>query len=402
MRMDLLGTFEKNLFCEFPTINGRRNGRGLVKVACSPERKRENLQELFSWLASGVDVLLVSREQFSGIDEISHEPRKSRKWGNILLLTSGTSGNARIVVHNLEELLKSAHSTLNFYGVDERDRWPLSLPIHHIGGLQIALRCLLASIPLMPLDERFYRKGNSLQGVTLLSLVPVQWAGLVADPKNWDDLKKMKAILIGGSSLDGELWREARERGFPLSPTYGMTEMGSQVAALRVKDFLQGEAGLEILPGRKVNINDSGALTLSGVGKMLGFFENGSLVESGREIVTSDRGAWRGERLEVLGRLDNVIISGGKKIDPGPLESLLLRHPAIDEAVLLGLPDKAWGERLHLVYTGRPGLTPETLKDFLAPLVAPWEIPKGVSHCHLLPGGERLKPDRRGIREHLF
>ena len=104
------------------------------------------------------------------------EDQKKRDLGRILLLTSGTSGTPRVAVHSLEELLKSAHTTLDFYGIDTGDRWPLTLPLCHVGGLQIALRCLLGGIPLDPLSERFYRKGVP-PGATLLSLVPTQWVG---------------------------------------------------------------------------------------------------------------------------------------------------------------------------------------------------------------------------------
>ena len=399
--MDLLDIFYSNLLKEFPRIKKNSNNGNnckIAKVKCSPFQKREVLQKTFSFLLGGIDVLLISEEQSSLVGEFFwRDPPESRRWGRILLLTSGTSGSPRMVVHSLEELLKSAHATLAFYKVNDRDIWPLSLPLYHIGGFQIALRCLLAGIPLNPIDERFYREGEGLNA-TLLSLVPVQWIGLSANPKNFDVMRRMKAILIGGAPLSFKHWRQALEKKLPLSPSYGMTEMGSQVAALSPQDFLQGKNSLAILPGRKAKIH-KGKIVLSGVGQMLGFFEKGSLVGNTKEIVTQDKGILKKGRLKILGRWDRVIISGGKKIYPQPLEFFLVKHSGILEAALVGLPDEKWGERLHLVYTGQPGLSLEEIRNFLHPHVAPWEIPKGISHCNFLPKKGIHKPDHGQIAQ---
>ena len=397
--MSLLERFHKNLLNEFPKLKSipcSGDTKKIAVVACSPLRKRENLQEIFSLLLGGRDVLLASEEQASTTGAYCwQKSREKHGWGRILLFTSGTSGNPRMVVHSLEELLKSAGITLDFYGVDKGDIWPLSLPLCHIGGLQIALRCLLAGISLEPLQE------GGWDGASILSLVPTQWVRLSADSKNKAQLRKMKAILIGGAPLGGKFWSEAVWEKFPLSPTYGLTEMGSQVAALKPEEFLQGKKiGLQILPGRKAKIVN-GKVVLSGVGQMLGFFERGRMVGERGEVVTADRGILREGRLGILGRADRIIISGGKKIEPEHLEFLLLEHPGIEEAVLLGLPDSFWGERLHLAYAGSPGLGVEDVRNFLNSRVASWEMPKGVSHHHFLPKKGGGKPDYEQIIQHL-
>ena len=397
--MDLRETFKHNILKEFPDIECHKkhwgNGK-IATVACSPFRKREDLQNIFSFFLSGIDVLLVSGEQASKMGELFwQESQRREDWGRILILTSGTSGTPQIIVHSLDELLKSSQATLNFYKVDSQDVWPLSLPLYHVGGLQIALRCLLAGIPLEPLDERFYRLGENFKA-TLLSLVPLQLSGLLTNPKNWSVMRQMKAILVGGAPLSEEIWWEAVEKKIPLSPTYGLTEMGSQVAAINPQDFLQGKSDLEILPGRKIEIYDE-KVVLSGIGQMQGFFENGFLVKNNKKIITQDKGVLKKGRLKILGRWDRVIISGGKKIYPQPLESLLAQHSAITEAVLVGLPDDKWGEKLHLAYTGCPGLNLDDIKSFLRPHAAPWEIPKGISHCHFLPKKGVCKPDHGQI-----
>ena len=399
--MNLLEIFKSNLLREFSDIqDGLSKGEGqkIATVVCSPYKKKENLRKLFSFILDGTDVFLISEEQSFKFSNIFwKKPQEHQHWGRILLLTSGTSGTPRIIVHTLEELLKNTYTTLSFYQVSKRDIWPLSLPLYHIGGLQIALRCLLAGIPLVSLDERFYCKDESFKA-TILSLVPVQLHGLFSNSKNWNFMKKMRAILVGGSPLSDELWMKSVEKKIPLSPTYGLTEMGSQVAAISPEEFLQGKTDLEVLPGRKVRICHERVI-ISGIGQMLGIFEKGLLVKSNKEISTQDRGAMKKGRLKISGRWDRVIISGGKKIYPQSLELLLAKHSAITEAVLVGLPDEKWGEKLHLAYTGRPGLVLDDIRKFLRPHVASWEVPKGISYCGLLPLKGTYKTDYRQVVE---
>ena len=75
------------------------------------------------------------------------------------------------------------------------------------------------------------------------------------------------------------------------------------------------------------------------------------------------------------------------------------QHPEINEAVLVGVPDGKWGERIHLAYTGRPGLNVDDIRKFLNSRVASWKIPKGVGHCHVLPRRGGFKPDYGRIVE---
>ena len=341
---NLLQIFFNNLLKEFSWSNIKSSDpvkldkqANLATLFCSPVSKRKDLMTLFSLLYRGVNVLLLTSDSVDKQVECrSVGPKGS--WGKLLIPTSGTGGNPKIIIHSLEELLKSAKTTLDFYNVTKKDRWPLSLPINHIGGLQVALRCLLAGIPL---EEKI----NSQ--TTLLSLVPAQLVKMISTGEDLVQMKKMKAILLGGGPLGRQQWEDAKMQELPLSPTYGLTEMGSQVAALTPQDFLStNKYSLQVLPGKKVEIV-KGCIVVSGVGRMMGLFQEGraKFLSASRPVVTQDVGEFAEGRLLVKGRNDRVIISGGKKIDPFLVEEHFLKYPGVEEVALVGLPDHYWGER---------------------------------------------------------
>ena len=228
--------------------------------------------------------------------------------GEIFFINQWKWRAMQIIVHSLEELLKSAYRTLHFYNVTIEDNWPLTLPLNHVGGLQVALRSLLKGLPLVPF------LGHLDSSITLLSLVPTQWMKLTSNPQYLPLLKKMKAILIGGAPLGEEYWDKARTSGLPLAPTYGLTEMGSQVAALTPQAFLEGTtSSLKILPGKEVTLLNN-RVCVSGEGKMVGYFKNGEILPVEGRILTQDLAQLNGDKLTIKGRQDRMIISGGKKL----------------------------------------------------------------------------------------
>ena len=211
----------------------------IIPLIVGKEPLRE-VREIFAILSRGHGVFLLRKKIPFSLPRINGR-------GFIFLLTSGSGGTPKVVVHSLAGLLKSSRSTLDFYGITREDRWPLTLPLYHVAGLQVVLRCLLARIPL----------SLELSEATVLSLVPTQLAGMMEDGAQVSLMKRMKAILVGGAPLSEELRERARGMGLPLSPTYGMTETGSQLAAIPPRDFLAGQKGMRILPGKRVSVVDS-------------------------------------------------------------------------------------------------------------------------------------------------
>lgn len=349
------------------------------------EKPWEDIRKMLSILSTKRGVLLLR-------DSLPCPLPKVREPGLIFLLTSGSGGTPKVVAHSLSGLLKSARRTLDFYGVSRGDCWPLNLPLYHVAGLQIVFRSLLAKTPLT----------RESVGGTVLSLVPAMLPAMLEDPAQVALLKKMKAVLVGGAPLSAALWERARTLGIPLSPTYGMTETGSQVAALSPADFLAGERGMQVLPGARVSLVN-GTLAVGGDSLMKGYLSEDGTIEAPMEgglFLTSDTGTLEGGRLRVGGRRDRVIISGGENIDPARLERLALEHPHIRAAAALGLPDERWGERVHLAYVGERDLDLAELKNFLRDDLPRWHLPKEISRHGTLPGGV-LKVDYQALRESL-
>jgi len=179
--------------------------------------------------------------------------------------------------------------------------------------------------------------------INMVSLVPTMLSAILdaRDDKPFPDT--MRVVLLGGGAASSTLLERARKLQLPLSTTWGMTESASQVAtAFPGEISADGFVGPP-LPFARVTQQDQ---TLHIQGPLVG----GSLQ-------TSDRGAISDNGLiQIDGRDDDVIISGGKKFNPREIEEALTRHPAIAEAGVVGVPDEKWGERIAAVLVSPPGL----------------------------------------------
>ncbi len=257
----------------------------------------------------------------------------------LILATSGTSStNPHLVGLSWDALAASARETNGYLGASG---WLLALPTHHVAGFQILVRsALLGTSPLVAsrteqIADHLERIGTGIAA----SLVPTQLRGLLGQP-----LDRLHAILVGGARLPGELARSAKQ--LPIVTTYGMTE----TAGGCVYDGTP-------LPNALVRIED-GRILLGGTMLMDGYVgEESPLVHRGgqRFLVTNDLGAWTVDgKLIVLGRADDVIISGGENLSPAAIEDAIqARLPEVEVAVL-GIADMKWGEAVCAAIAGSP------------------------------------------------
>lgn len=335
----------------------------------------------------------------------------------ILLATSGSSAAPKIVQLGSAGLIASAQASMKNLPWQDDDRWLLSLPFAHVGGLSVVLRCLAArkTVVCEDLDARHsdFDRALGRLGVTLLSVVPTQlhsWCQLSEGPP-----ASVRAILVGGSSCPTELFRLARCKNFPILRTYGLSEMSSQVATesphadASTGRSLMGNVGRP-LEGVEIEIRSQQQLYLRGPQSMLGYleeaphetFENGWFPTQDRARLESDGS------LSILGRLDQVIISGGENISPESVEAAL--HPlfGVESLCVVGLTDPRWGERLVaavVLLTSEMSSSPQQL-------VAEWHRvaekrlpdyarPKAYYAVETLPLSEGGKIDRGALRDQL-
>jgi O-succinylbenzoic acid--CoA ligase len=258
-----------------------------------------------------------------------------------LLHTSGSSGHPRVVYHDLAAHIANAEGSAHRLPLEPGCGWLLQLPLNHVSGFSIAIRCLLAGAAVVFSDSEY-------EAVTHLSLVPTQLQRLL---DSGAPLHRLRAVLVGGGPISSTLVERAICAGVPLHLTYGMTESASQICTTErlVETPNPLHAGAP-LPGREVRISQDGEIQIRSpilAKKFLGsegLWED--LADAEGWFSTGDLGVFTAEgNLVIQGRCDRLIISGGENIQPEAIEALLLEIPGIRRAVVVGKSDPEFAER---------------------------------------------------------
>jgi O-succinylbenzoic acid--CoA ligase len=270
------------------------------------------------------------------------------------LATSGSTGRPRVALLGRAAFVAAAQASASHLGWQESDRWLLCLPLAHVGGLSVVTRCLLArrTIALVALpapgssSERLAR-AIRVTAPTLISMVPTQIDGLLELGPSFELPATVRAILTGGAAASARLLGATADRGWPVLTSYGLTEACSQVATQRPGTVNRGDRGVGVpLPGVGVRIED-GVIHIHGPTLASGYLGAGAeeVISAERGFRTRDLGRFDGVgQLHVLGRVDDLIISGGENVAPWEIESLLQACDGVLEACVFGLDDARWGQ----------------------------------------------------------
>lgn len=344
-------------------------------------------------------VARVSADALAREAEASGEALPERAWPldevRVAVLTSGTTGEPRPVRLTVSQLVFSAMGSAVRLGHHLDDRWLCCLPTHHVGGLSILLRTAWLSTTCV-LEPRFEarRVAELLDSgdISQVSLVPAMLTRVLAERPRRAFPARLRTILLGGDRTPAALVDEARALGLPLVPTWGMSETASQLATYdptALAAWTPGDAGPP-LPFVRVSVQPDGALCAEGP------------VAPGGRLITADRGHLDDEgHVHVSGRRDLVFISGGENVDPERVEAVLRTHPAVAEALVVGLPDAVLGQRTAAVLVPRPGVTPPpltALREALATRLGRAERPSHIAWAGALPAGPTGKPSRERTR----
>jgi O-succinylbenzoic acid--CoA ligase len=279
------------------------------------------------------------------------------------------------------------------------------MPLFHVGGLSILLRAALGALPVV-VHERFDPEAAShaldTEEITLVSLVPTMLERLLDVRGKRPAPPRLRCVLLGGGPAPRALVERAAELGFPLAPTYGLTEAASQVATLRPTGAADPmRDGLEPLPGTELRIlaeqgrsagpGEPGEILVRGPTVMRGYAnrpdETRRVLRDGW-LHTGDLGHLdtRG-RLFVLDRRRDLIVSGGENVYPAEVEAALLEHPDVLEAGVAGVADAAFGRRPAAWLVLRPGRTLATreLERFCRQRLAGYKVPVRYLCVETLP-----------------
>lgn len=312
----------------------------------------------------------------------------------LVMATSGSTGTpkgAQLTAANLVSSADATHQALGGQG-----QWLLAMPAHHIAGIQVLIRSLIASVEPLALDvshgfdiDDFATASRELAGTgdrRYTSLAPLQLAKAMESLAGIEALRLFDAILVGGAALNPHLHAQALELDIKVVTTYG----SSETAGGCVYDGRP-------LPGAQVRI-DSGRIHLGGPMIARGY-RNLPGHEAFAEpdwFATTDAGTLANGVLTVRGRLDAVIDSGGLKLHPEVLEQAILGIPGVTGACVVGVPHPRLGEAIVAAYTGQ--VSPAEVIEGLAELPR-WQLPKELRHLDSLPLTGPGKVDRRAIKK---
>ena len=311
------------------------------------------------------------------------------------ILTSGTSAGPRPVELTYGNHLWSAVGSAFNLGVEPTDRWLCCLPLFHIGGLSVVMRSVIYGTTAVVHDGfDVDRIAASLEGdgVTLISLVATQLARLLDAGV---DLMPLRAVLVGGGPVPEDVLEEAIGRGATVVQTYGLTEAASQVTTLEPAEAQRklGSAGRPLLTTH-LRIQDREIL-------VQGPTVARAAADTDGWLHTGDLGRIDPEGfLYVEGRIDEMIVSGGENVAPGEVEKVLVGHPAVADAAVIGRQDREWQEAVTAVVVLRAGsgASADELRNHCAAMLAGYKVPKQIEFAAELPRTASGKLIRRELR----
>ncbi len=320
----------------------------------------------------------------AGILELLRDWDRATDPEPLVVETSGSTGTPKGVVLSRAAMRASADATHDRLGGP--GQWLLDLPPTYVAGLQVLFRSVRAGIPPVVRDGAFSSAARSLDdGPAYVSLVPTQLVRLLGA----GELRRFDAVLVGGARLDPELRARAEADGVRVVSTYGMSETcGGCVYDGRPLD------GVAVKVGADRRIRIGGPVVFEG------YDGRPDLTAQSKEdgwFVTSDLGRIDHDGLlEVLGRVDDVVVSGGVNVPTTAVADRLRVHPRVEAAEVVGVPDPEWGSAVVAVLVG--DLPLDEARDWVAAGLPRTWAPRRVVHVRslaLLPNG---KVDRVALR----
>jgi len=309
----------------------------------------------------------------------------------VVITTSGSTGRPKAAVLSRTAIRASVGATLARLGGP--GDWVLALPGHYVAGLMVLARTVLSKTRAWPVRSDLRDLPATvahLSGRRYVSLVPTQLSRARREDRVWEALATFDAVLLGGGRTEAGLLAYARASGISVVPTYGMSETCGGCVY-----------GGHPLDGVEVTIADDGQILIGGKVLFSGYrlrpeLTRASLVEG--RLATADRGRWTDGRLEVLGRRDQVVITGGLNVDLAEVESLVRNwaERSGGEAVVVGIKDPEWGTRIVAVTDGSGDLA--DLQRTVRRSLPAYAAPRDLVTLKRLPRLASGKPDRRAIR----
>lgn len=276
-----------------------------------------------------------------------------------VVLTSGTTADPKPVELSFRAMHNSVDAFYESTGLDSNTTWLCCLPPQYIGGLAIFARCFVKQSRLsfhQTFDVDRIAQSLVHDDIGAVSLVSSQLKQLLSADVN---LSNLSTVLLGGSAIDAEVIRQCNDRDIPIHRTYGMTETWGGICH-------DGK----LFSNTKVRINEDGIVELSSSSLMSGYRHNYpatiARITSDGWFITNDRGSFEKDELTIFGRADDVINSGGIKVDPEPVERLLRASFPDHSAWICATPHETYGQSVTACFLESNSLP--TLQEIRASL----------------------------------
>ena len=311
----------------------------------------------------------------------------------LVVETSGSTGAPKRVELSRRAVLASVTASERRLGGS--GPWLLALPASYVAGVQVICRSLVAGHQPLLLEEHGSVLAAMGAGARFASLVPTQLHRMLELPDELAGLRGLHTVLLGGGPIDPQLRARAEEAGVRIVATYGSAETAGGCV-------YDGYA----LDGVAIALGPDGRIRIAGPTLFEGYvgdpmLTSESLVDGW--FLTSDSGRLDEDgRLQVLGRVDDVVISGGVNVPTPAVATRLREHPSVRAAEVLGVVDEEWGQRVVAFVVplpSGPGLTLDEVRDWVAQAHPRSWAPRSLvllDDVPLLPNG---KPDRLRLRE---
>ncbi len=265
---------------------------------------------------------------------------------DVVIFTSGSTGVGKGARLSLDNFLIHAEASNRLNSLEKGDCWLASLPFYHVGGLCILFRCLKAGASCFIIEkfsaEVICETLSNNPEITHVSLVPSVLKKLLENQDAIKRLKRLKLILVGGAPTDKRVLKKIIELELPVRTSYGMTETCSHISFLEQKlTEDNSHTSGKLLSGVEVDFNNRQELLVKSKSLFLGYVGEEARQEwfnTGDLAKIDSKG-----RLEILGRSDRTIISGGENINPLEIENLALQNMNIEKAVVVAIQDDKWG-----------------------------------------------------------
>lgn len=273
----------------------------------------------------------------------------------LVVATSGSTGEPKGVVLGHDAVRASTSASLRRLACGPGEAWLACLPTHHVAGLQTLLRSW-ASDAAPVVHDRFDVDAVAAAEAAHVSLVPTQLARLLDAGV---DLSRFATVLLGGAPAAPALLERARAVGVPVVSSYGMSETCGGC----VYDGVP-------LEGVEAGVDDDGRIRLRGRVRFSGYRGDATAtadaIDGAGWFLTGDVGRWVGDRLEVLGRTDDVVISGGENVPLAAVAAALRAHPDVHDAAVTARHDPEWGQVVVAAVVPADHDRPPTLADLRA------------------------------------